>query len=169
MKKLFLISSLALFACVHLTQAQVLTLNISGSTLSGNVAGELTSNPNGNIGWTTTSYGTRYGSYLIQSDGNMNGQYISLWNNNGNLSFKFEGSSPLATLATQTFTAVSLDVNMDILSSHTNTYSFLEKHPTAGNSRLVANVSAIPEPSTYAAILGAFALVGLGIRRKLKK
>jgi len=160
----------AVFFAVALStnlSAQVLSLEFNGNTLTGTITGDLTANPYGNIGWTSTgSYGTQVAAYYITS-GTLTGSSITLWDNGGTWAFKYEGSTPGNVFGDLTFTASSVSsVNLaDNTLYNGGTYS--QWHPASGSSTL--QVSAIPEPSTYAAILGGLALLGLGIRRRFKQ
>lgn len=185
MKKSFLAFLVAsLLATTSFLNAQ-LSIDVTGSTLSGSFDQTVNIQPNGRAGWTNNGFTNQFAIYQITSTSlgssgdDMLGGYIALWDNGGNLSVKYysvgdpfsssySATGLAGTLASQTFTASAIAFSgsdLSILSSYLGYSATLDgKYPS--NPDLSITVSAIPEPSTYAALLGGLALIGLGIRRK---
>ena len=178
------VSQLVVAICLlaHTAHAQFV-LNISGNASGTEVTGifsgaELQIGDNGTSRWgnsTKTSlvtYTFTNGSANTAGGTGLNGLSgsISLWGNNngkiGRVVLTINDSAFTGDVLTNlTFTASSTDIQFDALQSYIgDKIKRKQKYPVADITNLT--ISAIPEPSTYAALIGGISLLFYGLRRR---
>lgn len=153
------------------------TLTVSSLTLT------VTSvNPDGKLNWTSSGgFGINSSiasddtdgfdtgesfSFSFDQDVTLTSITVSSWNSNDNATLTVSGSGDFATVSSTGLTTFALNVTSG------STVTITANGTTAiGNGFYLdsLSVSAIPEPSTYAAILGALALGVIYIRRRKQK